>query len=74
MYLMRHHEPFVADFQCLAQCLAVFSDIVLVIATIAVDVERSIAALAASAMPRAAEGHDAFSHVVIIQLRLYHAE
>ena len=72
VHLMGHHQTVVAHVQQLAQGLAVLSDSLLVVPTIAVDVKRGIVALAAAPLSGAAEGHHLGPHLVIVQLRLSH--
>ena len=70
---MGHDEMVVGDAQLLTQRLAVCLDILLAVATIAVDVERGIVALAATSAAGGAKGYHTGSHIVIIELRSVHA-
>lgn len=72
MYLMGHDETVFGDVEQTAQCFAVLADIIVVVATIAVDVECRVAALAAASVARTAEGSDTCPHVVEVELRLLH--
>ena len=72
MNLMRHDQTVIADTKQLAQCQAIRVDVLFLIATITVDIECCITTFTATTVTGAAKGGYVTSHIVKIQLWLYH--
>ena len=72
MYLVRHYQTVVTDAQQHAQGIAVAADIFFLIAAIVVNIKCRIVVLAAATVAGTAKGYHATSHIVIIQLWLFH--
>jgi hypothetical protein len=64
MYLMGHQQMFILDSQQIAQQGTILTDRFLAIATIVVDIKRSIVAFAKATMPCAAEGSHASTKMI----------